>query len=115
MTCANAMAEAFAVADAASVERSSLYDVMAAGPNHSGMMDFIKNYAMAGRIDLAFSVANGAKDVGYYQKMAEDMGLTSRMSGAAATTLKEALAKGSGDLMVPQMVDWFTENLDKTP
>lgn len=37
MTTACAMSEAFAVAEASGNEREALYQVMAAGPNHSGM------------------------------------------------------------------------------
>lgn len=111
MTTACAMAEAFGLADAAGIARGALYDVMAAGPNHSGMMEFIKNYAADGRIDLAFSATNAAKDVGYYRQMAADLGLNSRMSGAAHATLSEIVEGGAGDLMVPQIVDWMVENL----
>ena len=111
MTTAVAMSEAFAVADAAGIDRDAVYDVMAAGPNHSGMMGFIRNYAMEGKIDLAFSVNNGAKDVGYYRQMAADLNLTSRMSKAANDTLNEAINTGDGDLMVPQMVDWMVKHL----
>ncbi|MFZ5961864.1 NAD(P)-dependent oxidoreductase [Thalassococcus sp. BH17M4-6] len=113
MTTACAMAEAFAMADAADIERQALYDVIAAGPNHSGMMDFIKNYAIGGQIDLAFSAANGCKDVGYYAAMAEDLGKQSRMSVAALGTLTEVRDGGSGDLMVPQITDWMVANLGK--
>ncbi|SHI76887.1 NAD(P)-dependent oxidoreductase [Wenxinia saemankumensis] len=115
MTTANAMAEAFAVADAAGIGRQTLYEVMAAGPNHSGMMDFIRNYAVDGQVDLAFSVANAAKDVGYYARMTGDLGLATRMGGAAAATLDEAGSTGDGDLMVPQMVDWFAAHLGSKP
>ncbi|QDC08672.1 NAD(P)-dependent oxidoreductase [Oceanicola sp. D3] len=115
MTTASAMSEAFAMADAAGIERGALYDVMAAGPNHSGMMDFIKNYATGGQIDLAFSVTNGAKDVGYYRQMAADLGLNSRMSTATDATLREARDGGSGDIMVPELVDWMGDNLGKDP
>lgn len=111
MTSACAMAEAFAVAGASGIDKQALYDVMAAGPNASGMMGFIRNYAVEGQIDLSFSVANAAKDVGYYRKMAEDLGLTSRMSGSADATLGEALEGGDGDLMVPAMVDWMQKHL----
>lgn len=115
MTTVAAMAEAFALADSAGIERMALYDVMAAGPNHSGMMDFMKNYATSGQVDLAFSVANGAKDVGYYRQMATDLGLHSRMSKAADATLREARDGGSGELMVPELVDWMTRNLSEEP
>jgi 2-hydroxy-3-oxopropionate reductase len=33
------------------------------------------------------------------------------MSGAANATLAEIVEGGSGDLMVPQIVDWMVENL----
>jgi 3-hydroxyisobutyrate dehydrogenase-like beta-hydroxyacid dehydrogenase len=113
MTTACAMSEAFALADAAGIERDALHGVMAAGPLHSGMMDFIRNYAVEGKVDLAFSVANAAKDVGYYRQMAEALGLDSAMSGAADATLRRARDGGEGDLMVPEMVDWMTRNLEK--
>lgn len=111
MTTAMAMSEAFAMADAAGIERETLYAVMSAGPLHSGMMDFIRNYAAEGRIDLAFSLANAAKDVGYYRSMAADLGARSRMSGAAHDTLTEALEAGIGDKMVPEMVDYLSARL----
>lgn len=111
MTTACAMSEAFAIADAAGIEREALYGVLSAGPNHSGMMDFIRNYAHSGQVDLAFSVANGAKDIGYYRQMTEDLGARSRMSGAADTTLCEARDAGFGDHMVPEMVDYLSKHL----
>ncbi|MEQ8367317.1 MAG: NAD-binding protein, partial [Roseicyclus sp.] len=111
MTTANAMAEAFATADAAGIDRQALYSVMSAGPLKSGMMDFIRNYAVDGQVDLAFSVANAAKDVGYYRQMAGDLGLESRMSTAADATLREARDGGDGGIMVPEMVDWMAKHL----
>lgn len=111
MTTACAMSEAFAMADAAGIPRDNLYNVMAAGPLRSGMMDFIRNYAAEGKIDLAFSVANAAKDIGYYRTMAEGLGARSRMSGAADATLREANNAGFGDHMVPEMVDFLSRNL----
>lgn len=114
MTTACAMSEAFAMADAAGIERAALHGVMSAGPLHSGMMDFIRNYAVDGQIDLAFSVANAAKDVGYYRRMAEALGRDSAMSGAADAVLCRARDGGAGDRMVPEIVDWMTKNLEKT-
>lgn len=113
MTTACAMSEAFAMADKAGIARQSVYDVMAAGPLRSGMMDFIKNYATTGQGDLAFSLANANKDVGYYRQMAEGLGLTSRMSGAAASTLGEAVEAGWGDKMVPEMVDFLADRFNQ--
>ena len=110
MTVATGMSEAFAMADLAGVERQTLYDVMSAGPLHSGMMDFVKGYAVDGKPDhLAFAIKNARKDVGYYATMADDAGVTSLMSGAPKLALGLALADGRGDLMVSQMVDYFAD------
>ncbi|MEM8750841.1 MAG: NAD(P)-dependent oxidoreductase [Pseudomonadota bacterium] len=110
MTTATAMSEAFAMADLAGVERQTLYDVMAAGPLNSGMMGFVKGYAVDGRPDdLAFAIKNARKDVGYYATMADDAGVPSLMSGAAKQALSLAIAQGRSDDMVSQMVDFFAE------
>jgi 2-hydroxy-3-oxopropionate reductase len=111
MTTACAMSEAFATADAAGIDRQALFEVMAAGPLRSGMMEFIRNYAVDGDLDLAFSIGNASKDVGYYRQMTQDLGLQSRMSGCAGDALKAATKDGDGDKMVSQMVDWMSKNL----
>lgn len=114
MTCANAMSEAFAVCDLAGIERKALYDVLSAGPNGSGMMDFIKAYAVDGDPEkLAFSVRNARKDVGYYEQMLQSMGKDSLMARGAMAATGRAVDDGHGDDLVPQMVDsfarWFKE------
>ena len=111
MTTACAMSEAFAMADLAGIDRQQLYSVMAAGPLKSGMMDFVRNYAVDHKIDLAFSIANATKDVTYYREMAEGLGAKTRMSGAAHATLTEARDSGAADQMVPQIVDYLAAHL----
>lgn len=114
MTVANAMAEAFAMADVAGVDRKQMYDVMAAGPLHSGMMDFVKGYGVDGDPNqLAFAIKNAAKDVGYYAKMAEGAGVDSIMSKCALAALNEARDTGRGDDMVSQMVDFYVSKFGK--
>ncbi len=110
MTTANAMAEAFAMADKAGVSRQGVYDVMSAGPLHSGMMDFVKAYGIDGNPEmLAFAVKNANKDVGYYAKMAEDAGVESIMSTAVRNALGMAVDDGWGERLVPEMVDYYAE------
>ncbi|MDP5217994.1 NAD(P)-dependent oxidoreductase [Ruegeria sp. 2205SS24-7] len=116
MTVANAMAEAFAMADIAGVPRQSVYDVMAAGPLHSGMMDFVKAYGVDGNpAMLAFAIKNAAKDVGYYDQMARDAGVSSQMAPAALGALREAVDEGRGDDMVSQMLDHFVARFATKP
>ena len=110
MTVANAMAEAFAMADVAGVNREQLYDVMAAGPLHSGMMDFVKAYAVDKDPSmLAFAIKNAAKDVGYYARMADDAGVDSVMSKGTLAALTEARDSGQADDMVSQMVEFYVK------
>lgn len=110
MTTACAMSEAFAMADLAGLKRETLYDVMAAGPLRSGMMDFVKANAIDGIPDmLAFSIANGRKDVGYYTAMADALGAPSFIAPATKQQLGVAKANGWGQRMVPEMVDYLAD------
>lgn len=110
MTVANAMCEVFAMADVMGVERQSVYDVIAAGPLKSGMMDFVKGYAVdSDPNQLAFAIKNAAKDVGYYSQMASDAGAESIMSKCALSALNDARDSGRGDDMVSQMVDFYAD------
>ena len=114
MTVANAMAEAFAMADVQGVDRQGLYDVMSAGPLHSGMMDFVKGYGVDGDpAQLAFAIKNAAKDVGYYAQMADDAGVESLMSKGTLGALSTARDTGRGEDMVSQMVDFYADHFKK--
>lgn len=110
MTVANAIAEAFAMADVAGIERKAMYDVIAAGPLRSGMMDFVGAYAMEGDASkLEFAIKNAAKDVGYYSQMTKDAGVDSVMSKSTLEALTTARDEGRGDDMVSQMVDFYAD------
>ncbi|MEO1549771.1 MAG: NAD(P)-dependent oxidoreductase [Pseudomonadota bacterium] len=110
MTVANAMAEAFAMADTTGIDRKALYDVISAGPLRSGMMDFVTGYAVDGDPNkLEFAIKNAAKDVGYYDQMAKDAGADSIMCKAALSALSQARDAGRGEDMVSTMVDFYAE------
>lgn len=112
MTVANAMAEAFAMADKMDVDRQQLYDVMSAGPLHSGMMDFVKAYAVENDSSkLAFAIKNALKDVGYYAQMSSDAGAESIMSQSTLKALQNATDAGQGEEMVSQMYDYYSKAL----
>ncbi len=110
MNMANAMSEAFAMADLAGVDRGQLYDVMSAGPLRSGMMDFVKAYGVDGDPNqLQFAIKNAAKDVGYYARMADDAGVESVMVKGMLTAMNDACDSGRGEDMISQMVDYFAK------
>ena len=108
MTTANAVAELFAAADLAGVDRQNVYDVVSAGPLRSMMMDFVSEYALKGDASaLEFAIKNGAKDMGYYAQMLEDAGTSSGVATAPLASMKEAIADGHGEAMVPVMLDHY--------
>ena len=110
MTTAMAMCEAFAMGDAAGVDRQTLFDVLAAGPLKSGMMEFVKGYAIDGDpSQLAFALKNAHKDVGYYKTMADGMDKDTIMSGSTKAALDMAIKQDRGDHMVSEAVDMFAE------
>ena len=112
MATANAMSEVFAMSDIAGIPRETVYDVMAAGPLRSGMMDFVKGYAVDGdSSQLAFSVGNATKDVGYYNQMVSDAGATSAIAPALSAALGGAVDTGYGDKMVSELVDFYSARL----
>jgi len=78
------------------------------GFNGLGLMDFVKAYGVDGdATQLAFSIRNASKDVGYYRTMANDLGVETIMSTGASTALTAAVEEGRGDQMVSEMVDFF--------
>ena len=111
MTIANAMAEVFAVADAAGVSRQTVYKVISAGPLHSSMMDFISAFGLEGdKSKLEFAIKNAFKDVSYYRLMTQNLGINSIMSESASKALSQANDGGYENAMVCEMIDFFKKH-----
>ena len=111
MTIANAMAEVFAVADAAGVSRETVYKVISAGPLHSSMMDFISAFGLEGdKSKLEFAIKNAFKDVSYYRLMTQNLGIHSIMSESASKALSQANDGGYANAMVCEMIDFFKKH-----
>ncbi|TNF19360.1 MAG: NAD(P)-dependent oxidoreductase [Rhodobacteraceae bacterium] len=107
MTTVCTMSQAFAVADRAGVDRAQLYDIMSAGPSNSPFMGFCKNYAVDGVSDLGFSINNANKDLGYFLKMAEDLGTRAEIAEGTSNNLQAAVDVGLGEGNVPEIFDYF--------
>lgn len=102
------------MADLAGLKRSILYEVMSSGPLRSGMMDWIKSSAVDKDPSvLAFSIANGLKDLGYYASMADDFKVPSFISPATKNALNIAKSSGWGEKYVPEMVDFIADMYDE--
>lgn len=109
-TMGAALAEAYTMADTIGIERQQMFDVLFAGPLGSPFMALWSAYPLEGNPNnLAFSIQNAAKDVGYYDQMARDAGTPSIMVGGALAALRGAADSGRGDAMVPELLDYFAE------
>ncbi|MHA6344935.1 NAD(P)-dependent oxidoreductase [Roseivivax sp. CAU 1761] len=107
MTTVCTMSQAFAVAARAGVDRQQLYEIMSTGPSNSPFMGFCKNYAVDGVSDLGFSINNANKDLGYFLKMAEDLGTRAEIAEGTSHNLQAAVEAGLGDGNVPEIFDYF--------
>ena len=107
MTTVCTMSQAFAVADRAGVDRQQLYDIMSTGPSSSPFMTFCKNYAVDGISDLGFSINNANKDLSYFLKMAQDIGIQTEIAEGTARNLQAAVDAGMGEGNVPEIFDYF--------
>ena len=73
----------------------------------SPFMQFCKNYAVDGISDLGFSINNANKDLGYFLKMAEDIGMPAEIAEGTARNLQAAVDAGMGGGNVPEIFDYF--------
>jgi hypothetical protein len=79
------VAEAFTAARAAHVDWAALYEVMLNGSGNSGVLRKMLDGALAGDFDgYRFSIANAAKDIGYYADLAERLGKMTPLTQAVA-------------------------------
>ena len=109
MTTVCTMSQAFAVAERAGVDRQQLYDIMSTGPSNSPFMGFCKNYAVDGVSDLGFSINNANKDLGYFLKMAGDIGTRAEIAEGTSNNLQAAVDAGLGEGNVPEIYDYFVK------
>lgn len=107
MTTVCTMSQAFAVAERSGVDRQQLFDIMSTGPSNSPFMQFCKNYAVDGVSDLGFSINNANKDLGYFLKLAEDLGTRTEIAEGTSSNLQAAVEAGLGEGNVPEIFDYF--------
>ena len=100
------IAEALAACAATGVEIEKYYDVVTAGGANSGIFQLIvlpvlKEGDYSG---LKFSLANAAKDLGYYSRMAETASLTIKLGKAVHNALVEGMESGFADGYVGDLI-----------
>ncbi len=110
MSYAAIFAEAYTACRMAGVDPETFRDVIASGGLNSG---FFQNYSnwVIGRDPKAhqFTLRNCAKDIGYYNRLADSVGLAAQIGGSVKQCFALALAQGAGDRYMPMLADVIGE------
>lgn len=98
------LSEAAACARRSQVAPAAFVDVLAQGGGGGIALERLRPYLLAGDPSgLRFTIANAAKDLGYYHAMADGAQAHKRIAAAVLATLEGALAASGGDALVPEL------------
>ena len=105
MAVAVLAAEAMAVAREGGVDLALVHQVMGAGPNRSDFFDWIMEAAVNGdESKLSFALKNGYKDMGYFNAMADEVGVNATLPTAAHARMASIVEAGHGDDNIPAVM-----------
>ena len=98
------LAEAAACAQRAGVAPEVFVDVLAKGGGGGTALTRLQPFLLTGDANgLKFSIANAAKDLGYYHQMAGDAGAALGIAGAVLATLQAAQAQCAPGTYLPEL------------
>jgi 3-hydroxyisobutyrate dehydrogenase-like beta-hydroxyacid dehydrogenase len=99
------LSEAAACAQRSGVAPEVFVDVLAKGGGGGTALERIRPFLLSGDpSSIRFSIANAAKDLGYYGEMAGDLGAARGVAGAIQATLQEAAARSGPAALLPELV-----------
>jgi 3-hydroxyisobutyrate dehydrogenase-like beta-hydroxyacid dehydrogenase len=81
--------------------KTALFDVASVGGANSGAFQMIMPWVNDRDMKFRFSIANAAKDIGYFSAATEP----GAMTRALDRTLREAIDHKLQDLFIPEMTD----------
>lgn len=98
--------QAFGAARKADIDWRNLYDVMLNGSGNSGVLRKMVAPALDGNFEgYRFSLANAAKDIGYFKSLASGLGLATSLADAVEDVFSTAVANGQGEMNVSCLLD----------
>ena len=101
---ATLLAEAAACATRSGVAPEVFVDVLAKGGGGGTALERLKPYLVSGDPNgLRFSIANAAKDLGYYNAMAADAGAAHGIAAAVRATLDDAAGRAAPGALLPEV------------
>jgi 3-hydroxyisobutyrate dehydrogenase-like beta-hydroxyacid dehydrogenase len=100
------LAEAAACAARTGVDTRAFVDALAIGGGWGAALERLKPWLLEGSAaNLQFSLSNARKDLGYYNRMADEAGVDRRVAAAVESTVVEACAQGDPEALVPELVE----------
>jgi 3-hydroxyisobutyrate dehydrogenase-like beta-hydroxyacid dehydrogenase len=98
--------ECYALVAKLGIEPGVFREVLSNSGMNCGNFQNFSKYVVDGDPNAhKFTIANGAKDLRYYTRMADRLDAATLMSDGTLQTLKLGLAMGFGERYVPEMVD----------
>ena len=102
------LAEATATAKKSGVDPAVFHDVLAKGGGSSVVLDRMEPFIVNGEVgNFAFTLANSAKDLGYYTQMCLDLNATATVAESINNTLEKQVDEGNGKAFVPQLINFL--------
>ncbi len=104
------LAEAAAAAQRAGVPAELFVDVLAKGGGGGVVLERMKPFLLSGDTSsFTFTLSNAAKDLGYYDTMAADLGAVHGVAHAAQALYAGAVEKGHQAMPIPELVRVLAE------
>ena len=105
------LAEAVATANKAGIDPQTLHDVLANGGGASVVLDRMTPFMLNEDVGaFVFTLANSAKDLGYYTQMCKDFNTEHTVATAVDDLYSEQVKQGHGEQYVPHLISYLNKS-----
>lgn len=100
------IAEMFSTMNKAEIDPKKLVELISKGAANSGIFQLIAGGGAEGDFErMKFAIGNASKDVTYYNRMIDSLGVIGPIANALQQSLKHAVMLGYGEKMVPSLIE----------
>ena len=100
------ISEMFSAMAKVGIDPKKLVELISKGAANSGLFQLIAGGGAEGDFErMKFAIANASKDVTYYNRMIDSLGLIGPVAVALQQSLKHAVVLGYGEKMVPSLIE----------
>ncbi len=100
------ISEMFSTLTKANIDPKKLVELVSKGAANSGLFQLIAGGGADGDFGrMKFAIINASKDVTYYNRMIDSLGIIGPIANALQQSLKHAVTLGYGEKMVPSLIE----------